>query len=263
MKNRRRQILGRHPERGIMLMEVMGAFAIISVSLVLFALGSIQLSKLFRETYSPSIVEALRVDSLNLDLRRDERGSVAAYSGAGDLTLDGDAFMGVTFPTQNTGADWDSSAPFLADLATFYSQTGHVLAVNPNTLVEQNSWLLFLGPNGRLTAYYRFTNRESLDVDGQVGVDTLVERYVPLDSGATEMTLTQQIAIRAPGQTLALLMGSLGHAYAAEAPATREVYASLPSAFLSGDPLYDRSKLWLEAREVSPRTLTLRPGFQP
>lgn len=249
--------------RGVMLMEVMGAFAIMAVGLVLFALGSIQMSKLFRETYSTAATNALQTDSLNLELRRDERASLAVFSGTGDLALDGATFWGTEFPSGANGADWQSGAAFLADLTAFYADAGYSLAVNPNTPVEQNSWLLFLGPNGRLTAYYRFHNLETPDGNGGTNVDTMVERYIPLSPVAASLTLTYRTGITAPGHTLALLMASLGHAYVAEEHATSAAFVSLPSAFLGGDALYDRTGLWLEAREVSPRTLSIRPCFQP
>ena len=246
-----------------MLMDVMGAFAIMSIGLLLFAMGSVQLSKLFQETYATASVDALRLDSLGLELRRDERASLAAFAGSGDLTLDSDTFTGAAFPTQVDGTSWGAGPAFLASLTTFYAQSGRTLAVIPNTGIEQNSWLLFLGPAGRVTAYYRFHNLQSTTGDGGAFVSTSVERYVLVNASDPALTLVEQVSLDVPGRTLANLAAGNGHAFAVEESDPRDVVASLPSAYLAGQHLYDSDKLWLEAREPAPRTFTLRPGFQP
>lgn len=249
--------------RGSMLMEVMAGVSILCSSLLIFAMGAYQLSKLFRETYSIAVSDAVRLDSLNLEVRRDERASLAAFSGSGDLTLDGAPFVGTTYPANAIGADWTSSAGFLADLTAHYAGAERTLAVTPNTPVEQASWLLFLSPGGRVTAYYRYVNYETVDAYGYVTTETLVERYALLNPADTALTLTYSIGVSAPGKTLGDLIAWDNDARAETNVATGQIVSVLPSAFLGGEHLYDRTKLLLEAREASPRALSVRPGFQP
>lgn len=257
--------INRGRTRGFMLIDVMGYIALISSALVMFALGSVQLAKLFRESYSNSMIDSLRVDSLGVILQRDERCSLAAFHGDGDISLDEGIFDYPTYPNASSAAGWKSSSAFLTELSSYLASRGITLAVNPSTVVERNSWLLFLGPDGRVTAYYRFLNREVAPPGHfSSGVLATVERYAPTSPNAVALTRTHSLTFFAQDETLSSLVTAGRHSFADAWDAVEGgVTVNFPSAYLSGERLYDSTKLSLESWHAKPVTISLRPSFQP
>jgi len=241
------------------MIEVMLATTITCVSFTLFSLASIQLMRLFDDTYAPASVNALRAQGISVDLHRDEQVSLAAFAGPGDLLLDGVPFPGTDYPSSASQAAWIQSERVLADLTVFFAARGRTLSVSPNVPGSKASWLLFLGENGKITAFYRFV---CYDDASSVGYWSVVERYctVGVSSSATR---TLFVSIFTPTGDTAVTDRGLPATRAEFNPGTHETTVTLPLAFNSAQALSDRPVATLEGRFSSPGTVTVHCRFQP
>ncbi len=235
----------------------MVAFSIMAVVFLGFAISTNQLATAFDESYSTAALDAVRIEGLTATLRTDEQDSVAAYGGSGDLTIGGAAFDRADYPSLGDGALWTSADAFLTDLTSFQlSAHGFTVSRVADTGTRKCSWLLFLGPGGQLISFYRFVN-----VNGNGGYTTSVDRFAY--TGTPTMHRVFVGSAFTPNYTVASPMRSVPLAGASSDTLSHAVAIVLPLTYNDAQLLVDNPSATLEGRYAQPRSLSVRPLFQP